>query len=236
MFRKIVRVARAVFGQKADHDFSYESGERQVAFDFAEIRVDHRNRYEFAARHLPKGGNGLDCFCGNGYGTKFLADSLDAKVHGIDGSEDAIVAARKHFSGPNSTFEYLRFPFELTRDTYDFVVCLESLEHVKEDTALLKVLVNSLRHGGRLVISTPNEAALPYEANRHFFGFHFRHYDHANLFNQLKELELKVLKIAGQNVYETNGKAVSRALPENQMILAEDDMQAQFLIYLLEKP
>ena len=66
-------------------DFSLNSGERQTATQYMSIRADHRFRYEWADAIIPAGGQGLDLFCGVGYGTQRLAHN-DRYVIGMDGS------------------------------------------------------------------------------------------------------------------------------------------------------
>lgn len=235
MFRKIIRLIREATAARAGHDFSYESGERQVATDFADIRVDHRNRYEYAAKYMPSNGIGLDCFCGNGYGAKYLADTLHASVHGIDGSEEAILAAKQNFSDSRTTFEYSRFPFELEKDIYDFIVCLESLEHVKEDLKFLQTIVSSLKDGGHIALSVPNESALPYKLNKDYFGFHYKHYRHDELVLLAASTGLVFERLAGQEPYLVeDGRAIS-IREEHEMVLNEGKKEAQFLIYIFQK-
>ena len=48
-----------------------------------------------------------------------------------------------------------RLPFDV--GLFDYVLCTETLEHVRDDQAVLRELVRVLRQGGLLVISVPDE-------------------------------------------------------------------------------
>ena len=107
--------------------YSLYSGERQTAADVSGIRADHTARYEFCAEflkslHCNNYLKGLDCFCGNGYGSAILADNLpDVTISSIDASEDAIAFARKFYHRDNVQYIEKCFPFKL-ESKYDFIV------------------------------------------------------------------------------------------------------------------
>lgn len=72
-----------------DRDFRLDSGERLTALHPDALPPDAIARYEFAREvlaDLPGPLLGADIFCGNGYGTHLLAQSLPCFMHGIDGS------------------------------------------------------------------------------------------------------------------------------------------------------
>ncbi len=70
---------------------------RQYGTSLDQIRLDHINRYKFAASILT--GDVLDAACGIGYGSRILHDA-GCNVTGIDISDKAIQSARKHYPGP----------------------------------------------------------------------------------------------------------------------------------------
>ena len=217
-------------------DYGYDSGERQTATCYGEIRTDHRNRYDFAAKVLASsGGVGLDCFCGNGYGTLYLARALGARMTGIDGSAEAISVAKTHFSSDRVVYRHELFPFQLPEESYDFIISVESLEHVKDGEGLLSVLSGALKCGGALLVSVPNEDALPLAENRAFFGFHERHYSHADLIAIARSCNLRHEVEAGQNVYQMENSRVIGLLDESEMVLVPGDRRAQFSVHLFSK-
>lgn len=139
---------------------------------------------------------GLDLFCGNGYGTWLAASELKAHVTGIDGSNEAIDIANKHFSTAHTLYSSKCFPFELPRNSYDFIICYESIEHVSAPEALFTVLAQSLKPGGVLFVSTPNEATMPLALNAEWFRHHVKHFRESELIALAKQQTM--LRFAGQ--------------------------------------
>lgn len=186
--------------------FALRSGERQVGASLVAIRPDHRQRYALAVRELARllpavpRPVGLDLFCGTGYGTQLLAEHLGGPVVGIDGSPPAIRLARRHFGGPGTAFAVQRFPFPLPRQTFDYAVCFESLEHVDDDRGLLAGLAGSIRGGGWLWLSAPDADRLPLA--RFPNPFHRRHYRPDELVEDLaRPLGLELEGRYGQEIY-----------------------------------
>jgi 2-polyprenyl-3-methyl-5-hydroxy-6-metoxy-1,4-benzoquinol methylase len=213
------------------HDLSLHSGERQTATSFDQIRADHRFRYEWAHARLPRSGFGLDAFCGNGYGTWLLAQ--DRIVLGLDGSSEAIRLAEQHFRTPRTHFSVNYFPFELPVSTFDFVVSLESVEHVADGAAFFAGLVASLKPGGLLVFSTPCEDRLPHRMTGNHF--HFKHYTLAETLQMASSHGLDLLEWAGQDTYHLQADGRQGALlPEERMQLQPGE-PGQFLILLSRK-
>ncbi len=205
----IARLARA-------RRFSLRSGERQTGTTLEAIRADHRQRYELAAGGLSdalaEGPRplGLDLFCGNGYGTRILADRLGGAVIGVDGSAAAIEQARRHHAAPATTFAVLRFPAPLPRRVFDYAVCFESLEHVDDDGALLEALARALRPGGWLWLSVPDRGRMPLEPRVN--PFHARHYDPGELRERLGVLGLEPDAAWGQDGYARDPRGRWRPL------------------------
>lgn len=216
-----------------DHDFSLNSGERQVATRYEDIRADHRYRYEWAHARLPEKGHGVDVFCGNGYGTHLLSTSRH--VLGIDGSTDAIRLAEQHYRTPNTLFAQARYPFSLPSQAFDFAVSLESVEHVEQGEAFFAMLAASLKPGGLLFFSTPCETHLPHAKFSHLFHFHYRHY----LLEEAKALidahGLELLEWAGQDVYSFNAQGQPVPLADPTRMQLHNGAERQFIIFACRK-
>lgn len=188
-------------------NWTLRSGERQVAPRAAEIRADHRARYEWAASLIPEGAIcGLDAFCGVGYGTELLAQRVQGFVVGVDGSPDAIAYAEAHYASARAIYSCKQWPFGVPRNVFDFVACFESAEHVEDGRALLAALTQSLKPGGILFLSTPNETRMPRAAFKN--DFHVRHYTREEILSMAGDME--VIEWYGQLVDERD-KGVLRA-------------------------
>lgn len=182
---------RSEFGQRCailtlyvnpeeDHEGPHlpSSGERQTGRTIEEIELGHRARYYWALQHLPAESIILDAACGNGYGSRILADGGN-RVLGIDISPEAVAFARHHFAGANTTYRVgavdqpgvLRWRVEGTAP-FDAVVSFETIEHLDHPEVFLREVFESLRPGGNLFCSTPNPEAMSIEEA----PYHRRHY------------------------------------------------------------
>jgi len=220
-------------------DYSLHSGERQVATCAEDIRKDHTARYTLALQIINEYIEAdniavLDVFCGNGYGTYMISNSLDhSYVIGIDGSSEAVNLAVNHYSKPNNLFSNKLFPFVLPKCNFDMVICFESLEHVEDDALMFEEMVSSLKPGGLMFVSVPNQDNHPLEHNPHHF--HFRHYTHESVLNMLSN-DIELIEWYGQNVYhfDKNGVNTMKLIPEDEMRPMKNE-HGQINMYLLKK-
>lgn len=104
----------------------------------------------------------LDVGCGGG----ILAEAVAAEgaiVTGIDASEGAIKAAKRHLAGSGFSIEYQVSTMETFSekhpDQFEVITCMELLEHLPSPSTLVKQLACLLRPGGHLFFSTINRNA-----------------------------------------------------------------------------
>ncbi|MBX7151371.1 methyltransferase domain-containing protein [bacterium] len=104
----------------------------------------------------------LDLGCGSGMISFYFAQS-DARVTGIDVSEDMIGEARLLFSqnNMNATFAVgdataLNFPDA----TFDLITCISVLEWIENDEKALREISRVLKKDGILILSVPNKSSL----------------------------------------------------------------------------
>lgn len=115
------------------------------------------HRYVFAG-DLVRGRNVLDAACGEGYGAAYLARTAHS-VSAVDISEDAITHARSRYRADNLEYQVAdccRLPFG--DDQFDCIVSFETLEHLGDQSGLLKEFRRVLQPGGFLLISSPDKA------------------------------------------------------------------------------
>ena len=160
-------------------------GERQVTPFLSEIRADHLGRYLFAQQNMVHG-NVLDIACGIGYGTQMLANfSPESKVTGVDIHKGAILYAREFYPAPNADFvegDALSVEFGIKFDT---IVSFETLEHLADYKQFVTRMYQLLKDGGRFILSTPNQVAMPYAPQS--FPYHVRHFTPAELAELLQD-------------------------------------------------
>lgn len=161
-------------------DYSLSSGERYSTLDLNCIGYDHLLRYNYVIKREKEreaGAKtrqlfGADIFCGSGYGAAMIADDLDVFMLAIDGSAEAVQVAEEKVMRPNIIYAGKLFPFDLPESKFDFIASMESLEHVRDFEVFFSTLAHSLKGGGRLYLSVPNENIMPYQG----YVWHFKHF------------------------------------------------------------
>lgn len=224
---------------RKERDFTLHSGERQTGETLGSIRRDHLARYEWAAGFLagglahPESAFGLDIFSATGYGMFLISRNLGCCMFGVEGSSEAVAFANEHFRDDRLFYSHKMFPFSLPVSTFDFVTCFESLEHVDADEAFLRVVTDSIKPGGYLFLSVPNDAMQPLAKNPN--EFHFRHYHHDDVVAMLEaKFEMELVTWFGQNMYQFNDGYRVGGLEESEMVLHEKTL-GQVLVYLFRK-
>lgn len=198
-----------------DHNFQLSSGERVTTIALDDIPPDHMARYEFAVdclSDMPSPSNtliGADIFCGVGYGTHLLARHLPCFILGIDGSSEAIARAAQHYADLNLLFSHKFFPFYLPPSHFDFIVSMESIEHVENGELLLRVFAQALKPGGRLIISAPNSEVVDLTKNP--YPWHYRHYRKDEIVALGENCDLEHIRCMGADctIIASSGKVVA---------------------------
>ncbi len=137
--------------------------EQLFATELSDVEIKSLQRYEFAQKYC-HGKYVLDAACGCGYGSNIL--SREAKrVLGVDYSQEAIDYALKFWAAKNITFKQADLNSDLTTlGDFDVVVSLETVEHL--DAPIIETCQKFhkiLRPGGLLIMSHPEQEALPGE-------------------------------------------------------------------------
>jgi len=129
----------------------------------------------------PDGGRLLEIGCGYGRFLEALAGQ-SWQITGVDASERALALARLRIPGGDfrvGVIETLDFP----PDSFDCIVLIAVLEHVKDPTAVIQRLTRWLAPGGLLLIQVPYigpfiklkrfipRLPIHFEAPRHLFDF-----------------------------------------------------------------
>ena len=133
------------------------TGERFTPECVREIWYEHFHRYVLAGE-LAAGKRVLDAACGEGYGSAHLA--LTAKsVIGVDVSQEAVGHASERYQADNLRFQFADvcdLPFE--DNEFECIVSFETLEHLEDQSGLLKEFRRVLEPDGFLLISSPDKA------------------------------------------------------------------------------
>ncbi len=220
-------------------NYALNSGERQTGKTIQEIRADHVNRYELAAdvikREIKTNLNlkGMDVFCGNGYGSWLINNKTGASIDSIDGSKEAVEFAKKYYGNNKINYSCKLFPFKMKKNYYDFIVSLESIEHVKDDGLFLTRLYDSLNNDGILIISTPNSEKNDLKINVNHF--HYRHYNNQEFIQFSKSIGFELLEMYGQDVYSVNQYGGMTGTLDAEEMNLKKDYNGQFSIFVFRK-
>jgi SAM-dependent methyltransferase len=149
------------------------------------IEAEHLARYRWASTQVA-GRRVLDAGCGVGYGSVLLSAAGAAQVTGVDISEAAVEQSARSAAGSaaaSASFvvgDLAALPF--AEDSFDVVVCFETIEHVLDQERALDELRRVLAPNGLLAISSPNRDV--YEEGN---PFHTHEYTPAELRSALAE-------------------------------------------------
>lgn len=148
------------------------------------------DRYRWLRKHLTKGAvRTLDAGCGAGGFTFFAAHEGNTAV-GISNFEPGLEATRqrgKILKLTDRTTFMLMDLMDLDRrrerlGSFEQIICFETLEHLDDDSRLVKELGELLQPGGRLLITTPTHDHHPFFGETENTGGHVRWgYTHAEL-------------------------------------------------------
>lgn len=116
----------------------------------------------------------IDMACGEGYGSDVLAGSA-ASVVGVDANPEAHEHARLRYTRENLRFE--RDLVETFPEEADAVVFLQTIEHLRDPTAVLERFKSLVGERGVVFVSTPNVLTLaPKGAERSDNPWHIHEY------------------------------------------------------------
>jgi 2-polyprenyl-3-methyl-5-hydroxy-6-metoxy-1,4-benzoquinol methylase len=122
-------------------------------------RIRSRHVLAQVRRHAPAGGRVLDAGAGGGAYTMAMARRFShLEIEGVELDPDKVAAceAERRAEGlANARFEV----GDITRigrpDRYDLIVSVDVLEHVEDDAAAFRSLLEAMRPGGLLLLHVP---------------------------------------------------------------------------------
>jgi SAM-dependent methyltransferase len=122
---------------------------------YARHEVAYRWVGELLAPLAGPGTRVLDAGCGEGYGAAYLAETVGARVVGVDYDAATAAHARRRYPGLRVVRGNL-VALGLTAGCFDAVVSLQTVEHLWDQPGFTAECARVLRTGGVLVVSTPN--------------------------------------------------------------------------------
>lgn len=100
----------------------------------------------------------LDAGCGRGFHLKTLSSiPFIKKLHGVDLNKEYIGRAKKIVKNKKVIFQQASlYNLPYKDNSFDFVLCSEVLEHLKNDHQAVKELYRVLKKGKTLMVTVPN--------------------------------------------------------------------------------
>jgi ubiquinone/menaquinone biosynthesis C-methylase UbiE len=154
----------------------------------------------------------LDVGCANGDRTIQIANYFDmnfSDVYGIDFNNDFVSNCKKFFNAAVVDLETEILPYD--NDIFDFVICNQVLEHLKNYSKVIDELTRVTKTKGYILIGIPNLAHL---INRIYLLFgiqpmciamdssHVRAFTHRSFVRMLDSLsEIRLLDVEGSIMY-----------------------------------
>jgi SAM-dependent methyltransferase len=160
------------------------TGERVIPEDYQAspasrlIYLSHLATYRFCAPYV-ENRRVLDFGCGTGHGTAEMAATCAAAV-GVDVSPQAIEYARSRYPSSNVRYRVIPrievepLPFE--DHSFDAVVSIQVIEHIRDPLAYLAEARRVLRHPGTIVIATPDRTSRLFPFQKPWNPFHVVEY------------------------------------------------------------
>ncbi len=156
------------------------------------VKYESLLRYRFAQNHA-KGMTVLDIGCGYGYGS-YLLSKCAKSVTGIDYDGDVISAATAKYPRANLKFFAADAAGFLSNTTEQFqlITMFETIEHVPDQSRLMRLVGRALSADGTLIISTPNRRYTTFYRHN---PYHLKELDMQEFVSLIEidsELEVKV--------------------------------------------
>jgi 2-polyprenyl-3-methyl-5-hydroxy-6-metoxy-1,4-benzoquinol methylase len=134
----------------------------------------------------PQSAEILDFGCGSGAALETCLNSGFKKILGVDVSDLCINSSR--LRGVNVKKIGTEFP--ILDSKYNLILCLDVLEHLKDDLTYLKLFKEHLHTDGKILISVPAHQFLWSKHDE--VNHHFRRYSKKELKKLVSEAELKI--------------------------------------------
>lgn len=140
----------------------------------------------------------LDIGCGTGETLSFLDEYLPKPaLYGVDSSPVAIKYAKRRGHKNILKVDAKKLPFE--NNTFDYILLLDVIEHIKNDTAVLIEAKRVLKNKGKIIITTP---ALQFIWSEHDRAQgHFRRYVRRRIRKIAESAKLSIKRISYFNFF-----------------------------------
>ncbi len=142
-------------------------------------------------------GDILEVGAGIGNFTELLKEK--GRVTALDFNKDYIKILKKMLGGRAGFGDIEKGKYFFKNGKFDAIICMNVLEHIKNDEKALKNMFNLLKKGGRLILLVPAHS-FAYSGLDHDLG-HFRRYNRNMVERKMKMAGFKIEKAFYLNVF-----------------------------------
>lgn len=189
------------------------------------MRLEHLGRYFYAKDNINKNSKVLDIACCNGYGTKIISNYCK-QIIGIDANKNYIDIAKQKYNNSNIEYIVKDIDYENIDGTFDFIVCFETIEHVRYPELFLQKLYTALNENGKIFLSVPNSKYEVKENGKNKDIYHLHIFEYNEIIDMFEKNNLKVLKVLGQSY--TNKIVNNKAEDVEKTNLITDTMKIAY--------
>ncbi len=175
--------------------FWWYCGKRDIVIDFARTHAGLETGKDYKI---------CDVGCGTGLMLKSLSDY--GEVYGVDAEQLAVDYCRKledvkYERDASENIKKGMLPNEIPfrNESFDYIFCLDVLEHVEDDRKALGVLHSLLRPGGWLILAVP--ALMSLWGSNDVMSHHFRRYDYKELNNKIADAGFRISRESYYNFW-----------------------------------
>jgi 2-polyprenyl-3-methyl-5-hydroxy-6-metoxy-1,4-benzoquinol methylase len=149
----------------------------------------------------------LDAGCGDGINLTILSKMPNAQITACDYNPIRIQRTKKAFPNVKVIHQDLS-NVQIDEDSFDIILCSQVLEHVPEDTVVLRELRKMLSPSGILIVGVPNEGCFLARLRNHvlepYIGRttdHVHFYTEEELTNKFRSAGFRVKEKLDQNFF-----------------------------------
>ena len=184
-----------------------QTAERCSQNDMSDNVVYQRFLFAYEQAAATVFGKVAEAGCGESYGIRLVLPKVDFYV-----AMDKYPTHIAHEQTEKLFFKQMNFPNfgGIPTNFFDFVICFQVVEHIREDNLFIERIAALLKKGGKLLLTTP-QASMSLTRN----PFHVREYEYSQLETLMKphfkDVAIKGIfgKQAVMEYYEANKASVA---------------------------
>jgi len=179
-----------------DDDF-YSQLSQEINFNY--YGHGGKTEFEYAKKIISTGSSVLDIGAGVGLFSNYLDSSV--KYTGIELSSKSVEIAKKNKVNiiKSTIEEYV----ESSKRKFDFIVCFQVLEHIKDVHSFIESVKTILKDEGKLIIAVPNNNSFINKTPNHILNLpphHVLHWNQESLERLANEFKFSVNEVLCENV------------------------------------